>query len=661
MGNCVREDSPDTAAVLENCRQRLALKSTYKEETDRLSQELRETGVKYRALQTKLVQRQTDYEAKKSVLNRSLGQVVNKPISLQFVPSLVLSRFGTSEPNNHKFGAVTDPPISEHLSSPSSPLPASNTESSENLPGTSSQLSSPPSALLEDAPASNWLGATHRVSISNSPRFTFPTPPTGQPILPPPDIPTNTSTTAEGESLSKHHRQDTEDCAPVEGRRKHGQHHEEYLKAVPGHVSKKAKTAETTPEVYIIDFADGLRHGLACHNHMIVQHSPDRDEWRVLRCDDRGLPFDQSLRVTMRHMMATEYWGARRESDVDIESIRDSSESEDMDDSSLELHDTRRPSGATSFIDEPDVRRGCAAAYGSKSPDGRHDTTDGALRASSNSLAEIHAYSGPTDMNHAEAMSLFHSNPKGPGNSRQNAEDLSTSSSQQLLPPELPGTVAASPLAANQEAPDLGSTSPPLHGTVRCQQERVCIVNNDHLMLSPRPLPASTSSEALRRESAEQELSALVSPKTTLGFVLNDPSHTVSRDGAGTASEPLDDLGATVDLATAWPPLKPSVNSNIHSPDHDLLSIDYRSSNRQDQVGHNEASRLSSNVGLIQSEIGATDYWQERVNTDAKNWVDVLNATERRKIQNRQSQWRHRQRQNATRILNSGLTSSHVS
>lgn len=86
MGNCVREDSPDTAAVLENCRQRLALKSTYKEETDRLSQELRETGVKYRALQTKLVQRQTDYKAKKSVLNRSLGQVVNKPISLQFVP-----------------------------------------------------------------------------------------------------------------------------------------------------------------------------------------------------------------------------------------------------------------------------------------------------------------------------------------------------------------------------------------------------------------------------------------------------------------------------------------------------------------------------------------------------------------------------------------------
>ncbi|KAK8029438.1 hypothetical protein PG993_010729 [Apiospora rasikravindrae] len=92
MRDCEREDSPDTAAVLENCRQRLALKSTYKE-TDRISQELRETGAKYKALQTELVQRHTEYEARKSVLNRSLGQVVNKAISFQFAPFLGAASF----------------------------------------------------------------------------------------------------------------------------------------------------------------------------------------------------------------------------------------------------------------------------------------------------------------------------------------------------------------------------------------------------------------------------------------------------------------------------------------------------------------------------------------------------------------------------------------
>ena len=97
-----------------------------------------------------------------------------------------------------------------------------------------------------------------------------------------------------------------------------------------------------------------------------------------------------------------------------------------------------------------------------------------------------------------------------------------------------------------------------------------------------------------------------------------------------------------IDPAIAWMPLNSSINSSIHSPDHALLSTDYGSLNWQDQVGRKEVSRLSSNVGLIQSEIRATDYWQSRVATDAKNWADVSNVTERRKIQNRQSQWRRR-------------------
>ncbi|KAK8093107.1 uncharacterized protein PG998_014508 [Apiospora kogelbergensis] len=301
------------------------------------------------------------------------------------------------------------------------------------------------------------------------------------------------------------------------------------FRQAPAIYRKKAKTAETISELYIIDFTDEFRDRLACHNHMIVQHSPDRDEWRVLRCDGHGLPINPSRRVTVRHMRATEHREARKESGVDIESIRDSSESEDVDDSSLELSYTRRPSGTTSSIYEPDVRPGFAAAYESKSPDGMDgisDTTDGALRASSNLLAEIHAYNGPTNANYAEAVSPFHSNLEGSGNSHQSAQDLSINSSQQLLAPELPGTVAASPLAAIQESLDLRSDFPPLDDTVSCQQEQVGIVNNDHVFLSPKPLPASTSSAALRRESAEQELSALVSPKTNLGFVLNDPSHT---------------------------------------------------------------------------------------------------------------------------------------
>ena len=319
---------------------------------------------------------------------------------------------------------------------------------------------------------------------------------------------------------------------------------------------------------------------------------------------------------------------ASGESEVDIESVRDSSESEDVEDLRLESYHGRQPNRTISSTNEPDAHRGCAAGSQSKPADRMEDTADRVFRSSRSSLTE--------------AMSPLHSDPEGPGNSHQSTEDLSISTSPQLLPPELPRTGAASPLTPNQEAPDSGSAFPPLDGSVRCRQEQAGSASTDHVMLAPRPLSAPTSSAASRRGSAEKELPTRVTPKTNLGFVLNGASPTAPRDGTGTASEPLDGFGATVGPATAWPPRNPSVNSGIHSPDRTLHSVDPIDSDRQDQVGRIEVARLSSNAGLIQPEMGATDYWQERVATDARNWADVSNATERRKIQNRQSQWRRR-------------------
>lgn len=347
---------------------------------------------------------------------------------------------------------------------------------------------------------------------------------------------------------------------------------------------------------------------------------------------------------------------ARGESEVGIESVRDSSESEDVEGLSLESYYTLQPNRTIRSTNETDAHRGCAARSQSKSSDRMDGTADRVLRSSPSSLTETHAttrkvstqqltprpaililsppaaegsttnigqhdiscsnnrYNGSTRLNHTEAMSPLHSDPEGPGKSHQSEENLSISTSQQLLPPELPRTGAASPL--DQETPDLGSAFPSLDNPVSCQQEQVTITSTDHLMLAPRPLSVPTSSAALRRGSAEKGLPTLVSPKTNFEFVLSGASHTAPWDGAETAREPFGDFGATADPATAWRPRNPSVNSSIHSPDRSLLSIGHISSDRQDQVGCIEVARLSSNAGLIQSEMGATDYWQERVATE---------------------------------------------
>ncbi|KAK8096442.1 uncharacterized protein PG998_014310 [Apiospora kogelbergensis] len=99
MPYCDREDSPETAALLENYNRRRVLKATYEEkkdrfakeaealqeEKDRIAQELHMVDTKYKALQAELAQLSAGYEADKTGLSHSLRHMVSGIMPTQLV------------------------------------------------------------------------------------------------------------------------------------------------------------------------------------------------------------------------------------------------------------------------------------------------------------------------------------------------------------------------------------------------------------------------------------------------------------------------------------------------------------------------------------------------------------------------------------------------
>ncbi|KAK8092668.1 uncharacterized protein PG998_014773 [Apiospora kogelbergensis] len=310
MPYCDREDSPETAALLENYNRRRVLKATYEEkkdrfakeaealqeEKDRIAQELHMVDTKYKALQAELAQLSAGYEADKTGLSHSLRHMLCDIAVTPSAPSL---------PN---------------------PLPTSNDTSIENVQVVSCQLNLSQSSVVEvDAPrpTNSQPSATRTGRISRPPRRYSSIPATTSPTRPSPDSSTkNTRAAARGSSSQPGHRTVTNDTPPNNRAKRDRQCYEESPGAASGHARKKTKTAAATEEPYNVDFDEVFQNGLALHKHMIIQYPPESDRWYLLRCDDHGLHFNQNpLHGAARHMRAAEHRGPKRH--LDINTLKD--------------------------------------------------------------------------------------------------------------------------------------------------------------------------------------------------------------------------------------------------------------------------------------------------------------------------------------------------
>lgn len=282
------------------------------------------------------------------------------------------------------------------------------------------------------------------------------------------------------------------------------------------------------------------------------------------------------LHRAARNTRAMERQVHRRQADVDVESFSDSSQSQDVDATNLDLHHIRRLSRATSPVDQS------------------HDGSD--------------------DLTFEEPL-------------RVPSYDTSLSKNN---------TIGSVPVAIDGEAPDSAFIQPT--ATVGHHQEQVdtlYTVDGDQIF-SPRSLLVHTAETALHRVSTQQELPTLVNPKTGLSYVLNSAFHT---DIAETAAKPPEGFGSPLNPATALPPPEPHVNpafdvgSNrkrieVPAPRSPLAHVTDTVSGQR----RLHRATLLNNLGITPSE----------VIRDTENWKHVLDPTERRKIQNRQSQRRHR-------------------
>ncbi|KAK8092640.1 uncharacterized protein PG998_014805 [Apiospora kogelbergensis] len=310
MPYCDREDSPETAALLENYNRRRVLKATYEEkkdrfakeaealqeEKDRIAQELHMVDTKYKALQAELAQLSAGYEADKTGLSHSLRHMLCDIAVTPDSPSL---------PN---------------------PLPTSNDTLIENVQVASCQLNLSQSSVVEvDAPrpTNSQPGATRTGRISRPPRRYSSIPATTSPTRPSPDSSTkNTRAAARGSSSQPGHGTVTNDAPPNNRAKRDRQCYEESPGAASGHARKKTKTAAATEEPYDVDFDEVFQNGLALHKHMIIQYPPESDRWYLLRCDDHGLHFNQNpLHGAARHMRAAEHRGPKRH--LDINTLKD--------------------------------------------------------------------------------------------------------------------------------------------------------------------------------------------------------------------------------------------------------------------------------------------------------------------------------------------------